>query len=350
MEVGALGRQEWAAIRKGWYPAEERILAGILPMLKIVGKDIQVLDPCCGTGAFEQALAQGLTIPNTTLTTLGVEIDAERAVLAQQGLTRCIHASYAAVRYALQVSAVWLNPPYGRDGEERLEYDMLADLLEWRVGRPGCVWMILIPQAQIAGELKRLMASAFKDIGVWRIPEPNPFKQALVIGVQKQKAAFNQEMAHYLDTMRSVAPILGTAPKRYEIRGALKPLDQIRFQTEAQRVAEIEAAMMPGLVQGVLNQQGPGMPEMQIALMPDRDMHLALRIQTGIMDGMFATTQGMWLTKAVEEKITEFFTEEGDSAEEWSEIQQDRLYSSVYAVTGNGQFFQIPLMQKQGDR
>lgn len=151
-------------------------------------KTVNLLDPCCGTGDAVLRLALG-----HDSRCYGIELDEERAGLAEQKLFRVAYgdffSSYVGNR---SFHTILLNPPYltvtlgcglrGRD-EKRFLVEAFQALVM------GGLMIYIVPYYRMTEDVCQIFTDNFSDISVYRFldGEFGKFKQIAVLGTRKPR-------------------------------------------------------------------------------------------------------------------------------------------------------------------
>lgn len=164
-------------LKMGYYPTPPAVVELIRKHIYFPEHATNVFDPCCGEGLALEALVRG-----TKAITYGIELDGERAVLAERRLKHLVRAGYEEVEVSPgSMGLLYLNPPYD-DGEgERKELTFLRDTLDALA--PGGTLVYIIPQARLP-IVAAILASNFTQTRVYRFPDPEfeAFGQVVVFG------------------------------------------------------------------------------------------------------------------------------------------------------------------------
>src|SRR5260370_1296116 len=157
-------------------------------LLNYPSEAVSVLDPCAGTGA---ALRQLTDDANTNR--YAVELDAERARLAEESGIGTIHANTFDVHAKVEsFSLLYLNPPYDSEvssfDNKRMELLFLRRTLRWLVN--GGILLMVVPHGQLQ-ECVPLLSEAFKQFSVFRLsdPESERFDQVALLAVRTRVTA-----------------------------------------------------------------------------------------------------------------------------------------------------------------
>ncbi len=158
-----------ARIKLGYYPLPPDEGSRLRQLLNYPSEPVSVLDPCAGTGA---ALRQLTDDANTNR--YAVELDAERARLAEESGIETIHANTFDVHAKVEsFSLLYLNPPYDSEvssfDNKRMELLFLRRTLRWLVN--GGILLMVVPHGQLQ-ECVPLLSEAFTQFSVFRLSDP----------------------------------------------------------------------------------------------------------------------------------------------------------------------------------
>lgn len=182
-------------IKNGYFPTDEATLARSLAALDIGGNQVRILDPCCGEGVALAEAKHYLTECGATVTSLGIEFDAERAWHAKQLLDRVVHSDVQdVVVSARSVGLLFLNPPYGdvvadmaqtgdktkRDRLEKAFFRKTISTLQF-----GGIMILIVPYYVIDADFSSMIARHFDRVRFFMSPEAR-FKQCLIFGIKKR--------------------------------------------------------------------------------------------------------------------------------------------------------------------
>jgi hypothetical protein len=169
----------------GFYPWLQDHFERVAAQLAGPGDDGQtwMLDPCAGEGIFAHFLAGHLGLKLAT-----VEINRDRGrqcrtisdhhVTADALQAGCGHDQFA---------FLWLNPPFMKDAEARMEWRFLRRYRDALA--PGGVLAYTIPGRTMLKD-KAILAHLvrfYQDHRLFWLPEPNPYGQILYLGVRRVK-------------------------------------------------------------------------------------------------------------------------------------------------------------------
>lgn len=175
-------------IRLGHYPTDPAHVALLARGITFPeGVTVNVLDPCCGTGAALMGLTAGCACLRC-----GVELDQGRAEQAQRTLDRVGFGSFFGARISPRsFHAVLLNPPYlsvltqggGKSRDERRFLFQTLPLLA-----PGGLMIYIVPYYRLTEDLCLTLCGNLEQVSVYRFldGEFQKFKQVAVLGVCRQ--------------------------------------------------------------------------------------------------------------------------------------------------------------------
>ena len=178
-------------VRLGHYPTDlEHVGHRARGIVFPEKNQVNLLDPCCGTGDALLRLALG-----NNCRCYGIELDTSRAELAQEKLFRVGFGSYFSSQVGTaSFHAIFLNPPYlsvttgcglrTRD-EKRFLIDCVHPLMM------GGLIIYIIPYYRMTEDICQIFTDNFDDISVYRFMdrEFKNFKQIAVLGVRKHRAS-----------------------------------------------------------------------------------------------------------------------------------------------------------------
>ena len=182
-------------IKAGYYPTDERTLGGIIEALDIDGRQLRILDPCCGEGSALLAIKESLIAAGASVQALGVDVDRERAWHAKGLLDIAIHSDINDVTMgARSVGLLFLNPPYGdvvpdtaQTGDnarrERLEKVFVRRCFQSLCH--GGVLVLIVPFYVLDEAFANLIARNFERVQFFMAPEQR-FRQCVIFGVRRR--------------------------------------------------------------------------------------------------------------------------------------------------------------------
>ena len=171
-----------ARLKMGYYPLPESEAARLRALLNFTGP-ASVVDPCVGQGTALEIITQGAEVRR-----YGVELDAERALIAQsKGIETIQGNAFDAVAKPESFSLLYLNPPYdseiGQVANNRMERLFLDHTYHW-LAMDGVLAMV-IPFERLM-DCAGLLSSHFAQLNVFRMTDEESvrFRQIAVLGVR----------------------------------------------------------------------------------------------------------------------------------------------------------------------
>ena len=145
-----------ARLKMGFYPLPISEAMRLRALLEFTGP-ASVVDPCVGQGTALEIITEGAEVRR-----YGVELDAERAVIAQsKGIETIQGNAFDAVAKPESFSLLYLNPPYdseiGQVANNRMERLFLDHTYRW-LAMNGVLAMV-IPFERLSGRFRRREAS-----------------------------------------------------------------------------------------------------------------------------------------------------------------------------------------------
>lgn len=189
-------------VRLGYYPTDPAHVAYLKRALRFPeGKQVNLLDPCCGEGNSLHLLGAG-----ENAVTYGAELDDSRAEAAQEQLDHVAMGSYYYARISRSAfHLLFLNPPYlqlygGARSEKRFLGESYDHLMM------GGMLVYIIPYYRLTEDVCSFLAAHFDSIMAYRFCEEEfrKFRQIAVLGVRKPRAE-NPRMARLLE-LASLSP------------------------------------------------------------------------------------------------------------------------------------------------
>jgi hypothetical protein len=172
--------------RLGFYPLPIAEAKRIRKCLQFPEQVCSALDPCIGEGvAFTEITRDARALR------YGVELDAQKATLAQSSADEVIHGNCFDVQCPVEsFSLIYLNPPYdfelSEERSQRMERLFLEHVYRW-LKRAGILVMV-IPSDYIR-DCSQVLSFQFKDVHIYRLTEPESvrYKQVVVFGVRRTR-------------------------------------------------------------------------------------------------------------------------------------------------------------------
>ncbi len=175
-----------ARLKMGFYPLPEGEAARLRALLEFAGP-ASVVDPCVGQGTALEIITQ-----DTEVHRYGVELDAERAAIAQsKGIETIQGNAFDAIAKPESFSLLYLNPPYDSEigpginlaANNRMERLFLDHTYRWLV--MDGVLATVIPFERLM-DCAGLLSSHFSQLNVFRMTDEASvrFRQIAVLGVR----------------------------------------------------------------------------------------------------------------------------------------------------------------------
>lgn len=288
----------------GYYPTPDRVRALLATWLDIPD-GVVALDPSCGGGDALAALApQGHTY--------GVELDQQRATLAQTTLTTVVQAGFEeTVISPDRFGLILLNPPYDHDAATglRTEAAFLARALP--LLGPRGVLVLIVPEPQIPKLFPALNAHRLRIDGVWRFPQPEfgRFGQAVLVGHRvAAREPFSPASVWDWQDSRSQTPYavefppLTENPTLHQIPVPVGRAPQ-RFHLDPQRPAALAAYLATnagafGLLRArTVRAETPSTDHPVRPPLPLHRGHLATLLAAGVLSGALGTGDSRHLVR-----------------------------------------------------
>jgi predicted RNA methylase len=300
----------------------------------------RLLDPCCGTGepAAHIAAAAGCDA-------YGVEINKERAQVAQKILTKVVAGNLFSVRARPEgFSILYLNPPYDFDQEDgRTELSFLKHTLPYLA--QGGLLLFLVPQNRITPRMARVLAACIEDPKIRKFPSEQfkAFGQIVIAGIKKRHAEIDGELLASLSQIPTIdlpemrrkefsfsVPAVG---KDFFIRSSEFGLDELAEEIKASFLWKDSAL-------GLLAEEDQTRPAIQ-PLMPPRKAHLAMLIAAGLINNQILEANGRrLLIKGTAKKVIDRFEEETEKGMKITE--RERIVTQINAFDLNtGEYLEI---------
>ena len=334
--------------RLGFYPLPVPEAKRIRNFLSFPESDCSILDPCIGEGT---ALAEITREANALR--YGIELDAQRAVLARSRADEVIHGNCFDVQCPVEsFSVIYLNPPYdieiGEGKSQRMERVFLEHVHRW-LKRAGVLVMV-IPSRYLR-ECSQLLAFQFRDVRVYRLTDPESvkYKQITLFGIRLTRqerdrlqdadikrarlwyeslAAAPDELAPLGDTPDYVYRVPNGAPVRMVYKGL--PLDQIEDLLPASSAYRQASSV---LLAAPLDVHGR-------PLTPLHGGHVGLLCTAGLLNGIFGEGDSRHIAHWQSVKLV-------DSSEEQEEDgtmvirEKERFSNELTLVFSTGQIVSL---------
>jgi len=328
-------------MKMGYYPTPPGALDNICGFLNINRDgEIHALDPCCGEGEAlryfasscgEEKALRYCASSSWNVTTYGVEPDGERFTMASEVLDRTVHGSIfdARINPLGSVGLLWLNPPYGQDGGERVEMKFLRHALKWLC--EGGVLVFIVPERLFERERDRVWVSAhLQKVRIFRFPrEEYPrFKQVVLFGLKREGSG---ELSlppypHIED---------GEVDREYLVPSTEGPTV---FQNGGGVTPEEIEKFRPRLIEELRKIIGWSNGFRMRPLLPLRKGHLIALLTAGMLDGKVETSDGGFiLVKGFSDRVVSTWTDE----EAGKEITKNAYSVGIRVMEEGGKWYDI---------
>jgi len=330
-----------AQAKAGFYPTPPEVVEIITTWIGEKTPGLRrLLDPCCGTAepAAHIAAAAGCDA-------YGVEINKERAQVAQKILTKVVAGNLFSVRARPEgFSILYLNPPYDFDQEDgRTELSFLKHTVPYLA--PKGLLLLVVPQKRITTRIARVLSAYFEDLKARKFPadEFQAFGQIIIAGLKKMRAEIDGEVLESLSQIASVdlpemrrkefsfsVPAVG---KDFFIRSSEFGPDELAEELKASSLWEDPAL-------GLLAEEDQTRPSIQ-PLMPPRKAHLAMLIAAGLINNQILEANGRrLLIKGTAKKVIDRFEEETEKGIKITE--RERIVTQINAFDlKTGEYLEI---------
>jgi len=285
-------------MKAGYFPTPERVVDLIMGHLSPPkSRDYRWLDPCAGEGRALARLAAALGGE-----TYGIELDLIRSAAAARRLDHVRDGDFKAQRLPRDekagISALFLNPPYDTDDTKggRLELAFLRDTQDWLM--VGGVLIYLIPQYRISGYIAKRLATHFRDVRIFRFPDPEfaSFRQVVIFATKRAQPV--KDDAATLDiamAQKGALDVLPHSPTHiYTI--PYKPEHPFYFRRDEYEPEEVleEESCSAGVWAGKqwADLLTPRPHQTVQPLMPLRRGHIAMVLAAGLLDNMTVERDG----------------------------------------------------------
>ena len=174
-------------VRMGHYPTDPAHVSLLARGIAFPGNTtVNLLDPCCGTGAALHRLAAG-----NPCCCYGVELDESRAEAAQAVLHRVGFGSFFHCRVSPNsFHGILLNPPYlsvlsENGGHTREEKRFLLESITLLA--MGGLMIYIVPCYRLTDELCRIFCDHFEQVAIYRFldSEFRKYRQVVVLGLRR---------------------------------------------------------------------------------------------------------------------------------------------------------------------
>jgi hypothetical protein len=322
----------------GYYPTPERVshlLSRCLTSASGKG-ELRTFDPCCGTGAALVNLTANLT-PSPI--TVGVELNAERSRLAQDLLTRALHADIFKVRCThSSFSLMLLNPPYDEDASGgRQELSFLKHTLPYLV--TGGILIYIIPLVRLLDpKICSLLTSWFKDLRVFRFPNPEfqDFKQAVVLGYKKDRGERSEAAAKdFARTALSAPPLAESDLPSYVVPRVEGKWEIASLEIDPQEAQETVRQRSPlWETPEALRYFRDTTSRTCQPLLPPRKAHVATLAAAGLLNN--AVIEGPKGKKVLKGSVRKVFVKDKEKSTDNKTVEREQLIITVKVIDEAG--------------
>lgn len=182
-------------IKNGYFPTDEKTLAGVLAAIAPAAQAARIHDPCAGEGTALADIKHHLQTEGAQVQALGIEFDGERAAHAKRLVDVAIHSDNADVILTRRsCGLLFLNPPYGDSvadqagtgdagRKERLEFIFLKRAYDSL--QIGGLLVLIVPFYVLDESMATFLARHFTQVDAYLAPEPR-FKQCVIFGVRRR--------------------------------------------------------------------------------------------------------------------------------------------------------------------
>jgi len=310
------------------------------------------VDPCAGEGDALKHLGQLLESKGEGLLaqTFGVELEKERAEIAEDNLDVIVKGGYEWLRASNEVfSAMYLNPPYDHEAKssensfsERTEVKFLRDLTApGKYLQPGGLLVYCIPQ-HVLKDAASLLATRFQNIQVYRFTDENypTFKQVIVFGHRREssKKIKTKDEREWLESLTEAdLPPLDTPDdsswlvpeangKVKLFRGSLMDPEEIMKDVEGSSTWDaVDKLLLPPSAR---KRDG----KLKRPILPLKQMHMGTAIAAGLVGGNMGSHYLEGITRKVASTRTEATETGRKEVTEERHVTIIRVFSPEFGV------------------
>ena len=295
-----------ARAKAGFYPTPESVTRAIAKLLQNPsGHSGRLCDPCCGLGEPARALTQSLR-----LVSFGIELDRDRFQKSKTILNETLRSdAFATTIQKHSMSLVFLNPPYDDVGRRQRSEPAWLRLLTPAL-QPGGILVFIIPEPRVTKELRRYLATHYRQVALFKFPHPEylAFRQVVIFGVKTASSlrdrrrieALTAEDIDYQTLESRLTPLYAIAPQL--IPGPIEFRSHWVSPDDQLAEAAAHGIWQDPRIHDALDFPitGPCTP-----LMPLRKGHLARMIAAGMLNNQrIATGSTRWIIKGFTDKTT----------------------------------------------
>ena len=306
-----------ARLKMSYYPLPESEAVRLRALLEFTGP-ASIVDPCVGQGMALEIITKGADVHR-----YGIELDAERAALAQsKGIETIQGNAFDAVAKPESLSLLYLNPPYdseiGQVANNRMERLFLDHTYRW-LAMDGVLAMV-IPFERLM-DCAGLLSSHFTALNVLRMTDEESirFRQIVILGVR------NNVRGAAVDANKRQLQSVGLYGSYQELpelaTDACEP-----YRVPSTSEAELSYRGLPyDLLEDLLPHSGAWMQAMPF-LVPREDVatgrpitplhggHVGLLCTAGLLNGVFGQGEDRHIARWRSVKhVTTFVEHDGES-------------------------------------
>lgn len=317
-------------VRMGYFPTDLAHVAYIRQAIAFPEEPVNMLDPCCGEGLALEALAAGRAV------TYGIEIDELRAQEATGRLNRVGMGSF----FHAQISwrcfhALFLNPPYLKAGNRRLEKAFLAESLRYLT--PGGLLIYIVPYYLVTEDVCQILCENFEQLRVYRFMDDEfaKWRQVVFLGhkrARREAPAEARALQAGMFRPDRIPLITGLPAASYALPAVKKPVS--RFSGAVFNTWELAEQLkasrsMDGMFCRPAEAAGARHP-----LLPLNLSQIGLVGASGMLNGLVQGTPPHIVKGCmVKNKTTAVLSEDEDAVRE-QEITSNKLIFNILAPDG----------------
>jgi hypothetical protein len=331
-----------ARLKMGYYPLPESEGRKLRALLSCANQ-ASAIDPCVGQGTALQ-----LVTSNAPVRRYGVELDAERARIANaKGIETIQGNAFDAIARPESFSLLYLNPPYdseiGSIANRRMEAVFLEHTYRW-LAMEG-VLILVIPFERLH-DCSGILGSHFASLAVFRMTDPDSvqYRQIAVLGLRRDvRGAAVENNKRQLLNVSLYGNFLGLPE--------LQPGACSHYSIPPSGEAELTYRGLPyDLLEDLLPQSGAWKQAAPL-LMPHEDVatgrpitplhggHVGLLCTAGLLNGVFGQCDDRHIARWRSVKhVTTFVEQDGDT-----EIihHRERWANELYLVYADGRTLKL---------
>jgi len=268
-----------AQSKGGYYPVSPQTIREAFAVVRVAGKKLRILDPCCGKGDALLEIARNTGAAPADL--YGCEIETGRVRDSRAALVpeQIVEGDALSLRMNRCFNVIWINPPFDKYNGGRYEWSFLSYMIRHAACREA-VLLWHVPEGTISQyRYQTYLEKHFAD-HVLFAPSHRPFREMVFVGRLKRRdsdpyvrVSGGVEVPP-LPPGKVVFGISGVSPGRILDLAAASPLMRL-FYGKPSRTGH-----RPN-------------PPMQL-----KRQHLAMLLSSGILDGVLEDGKNRMLIKA----------------------------------------------------